>query len=283
MVRKATRKNQSCKHNPHVIATFAMVFFVVGVLLGSVILGGYDVTGLAKGKKKANPCKELNKCLASEGTCTEAVIQGFQTACDIMSAKDDPSFASASSSSSSSSSTKKTKIPKCGDGKKNQDVERCDGGDFGGQTCAGLGTGFTGGSLGCSSSCTLNTDGCTPRCGNGIVEQGEACDGTAPTCGSLGFESGSATCSNCQLDDSGCYDTMCEDTDGGSAQKVQGTVTYIKVYADDREEIEDTLTDRCEKRGQTKFLWEYRCPAGSTTTRPGPREIQCNCVDGACA
>jgi hypothetical protein len=43
--------------------------------------------------------------------------------------------------------------------------EQCDGPDLGGQTCDGLG--FSGGTLGCTGSCTFDTSGCagdTPDC-----------------------------------------------------------------------------------------------------------------------
>lgn len=73
--------------------------------------------------------------------------------------------------------------------------EECDGG-VGGKTCQDLG--FTGGTLRCRSlkqtnPCTYDTSGCT-RCGNGVIESGEECDGAAlggKSCGNLGFASGS--------------------------------------------------------------------------------------------
>jgi hypothetical protein len=39
--------------------------------------------------------------------------------------------------------------------------EKCDGSDLAGQTCQGLGSGFTGGTLACTAGCTLDTSGCT--------------------------------------------------------------------------------------------------------------------------
>jgi hypothetical protein len=98
----------------------------------------------------------------------------------------------------------------CGDG----DIdagEQCDGAALGGATCASLGTGFTGGNLGCRGAgagmCTYDTTMCA-RCGNGLVETGEACDGSVPpsvTCGSLrrGYV-GTVRCTSCAYDQSMC-------------------------------------------------------------------------------
>lgn len=53
--------------------------------------------------------------------------------------------------------------------------EACDGSNLGGRTCTSLG--FTGGTLSCSSTCTLVTTACTTTtCGNGTVDVGEECD-----------------------------------------------------------------------------------------------------------
>ncbi|MDY0003180.1 MAG: DUF4215 domain-containing protein [Polyangia bacterium] len=51
-------------------------------------------------------------------------------------------------------------LPTCGDNQAGCD-EECDGSDKRSQTCATLG--FTGGSLGCSQSCTFDVSGCTGR------------------------------------------------------------------------------------------------------------------------
>src|SRR5690606_6600433 len=69
----------------------------------------------------------------------------------------------------------------CGDGARNG-PEACEGGDLGGQTCAGLG--FTGGSLSCNTNCTHNTGGCfNAVCGDGVCNGGEdscSCPGDCP-------------------------------------------------------------------------------------------------------
>ncbi len=104
--------------------------------------------------------------------------------------------------------------PFCGDGARNQSGEFCDGADLAGQTCAALG--FSGGTLGCSSSCTFNASACTGTaafCGDGTVnravEQCDRADFAGQTCASLGLGAGTLRCTNgCTLDTSGCSNTV---------------------------------------------------------------------------
>jgi hypothetical protein len=82
---------------------------------------------------------------------------------------------------------------------------RCDGTDLKGNSCESLG--FTGGTLSCSE-CTLNTQGCT-MCGNGFVDKGEQCDGSAmgemSSCSELGVGEGDLGCTKyCLYDVRGC-------------------------------------------------------------------------------
>lgn len=83
----------------------------------------------------------------------------------------------------------------CGNGSL-QIGEQCDGMNLRGATCTSLGTGFSGGTLSCTSSCQLDTSKCTfpastitppgtnaitpgtQVCGNNIIEGSEFCDGT---------------------------------------------------------------------------------------------------------
>jgi len=72
----------------------------------------------------------------------------------------------------------------CGDGVL-QTGEECDGTAWGNvTTCSDLGS-FTGGTLSCAATCLFNTTLCTrdetpgPVCGNGLLETGEECDGSA--------------------------------------------------------------------------------------------------------
>jgi alpha-tubulin suppressor-like RCC1 family protein len=63
--------------------------------------------------------------------------------------------------------------------------EQCEVNDLGNATCESLG--YVGGSLGCSALCRWNLASCH-RCGDGVADPGEACDGEAPaglTCASL--------------------------------------------------------------------------------------------------
>jgi hypothetical protein len=98
----------------------------------------------------------------------------------------------------------------CGDGSRNG-PEACDGLDLGGKQCSDMvdstGKPFAAGSLGCTSTCELDTSGCS-RCGDGILSEGEDCDGEAmggKTCAGLGYVSGSLSCtSDCRMDESGC-------------------------------------------------------------------------------
>lgn len=99
----------------------------------------------------------------------------------------------------------------CGDGVRNEG-ESCDGGDFGGLSCASLGYG--GGPLRCTSSCSLDTSGCSVGyCGDGKIQGSEACDGTdfgGATCRTYGFPSGQLACNGCRaVDTSKC--TQCGD------------------------------------------------------------------------
>jgi hypothetical protein len=61
--------------------------------------------------------------------------------------------------------------PTCGNGVI-QDLEQCEQGDLGGQTCATLGMGFDGGVLQCNMDCTLNSSSCAPFEGDCCVSDG---------------------------------------------------------------------------------------------------------------
>ena len=96
--------------------------------------------------------------------------------------------------------------PKCGNGVLDHG-EQCDGVNLGGATCSS--SGFAGGTLTCSATCTLITSQCT-NCGNNVIDAGEICDGTAlggGTCAAEGCTGGTlacnATCSG--YDTTGCF------------------------------------------------------------------------------
>ncbi len=58
-------------------------------------------------------------------------------------------------------------------------------------------------------SCLFDTSGCMPVCGDGVVQDGETCDGDdldGETCQSLFGQEGTLGCSDtCVYDDSGCH------------------------------------------------------------------------------
>ena len=105
----------------------------------------------------------------------------------------------------------------CGDGIVTHfpSAEECDGDDFDGLTCMHLKTAngyFSGGTLSCTDNCQLDTLNCIgpngERCGNGIREPGESCDGNdigGASCNLLGGQVGYYACRpDCRLDRSNC-------------------------------------------------------------------------------
>lgn len=131
--------------------------------------------------------------------------------------------------------------PYCGDGVVNTGIEECDGDDLP-RSCVDLR--FASGSTSCTDDCRLDFSMCRyaedcsspgdededgaadcddadcaesfdcPVCGNGIVQQGEVCDGpgTVGSCVDHGFELGMATCSStCSVDTSDCRNPTCGD------------------------------------------------------------------------
>ena len=95
--------------------------------------------------------------------------------------------------------------PRCGDAILNQAIgEECEGSDFADATCQSLG--FDTGSLSCTAECKLSTTLCVKRCGNGVVDPGETCDGTigVPACSDFGYVGCS---SSCQVDRTHCVTT----------------------------------------------------------------------------
>lgn len=114
-------------------------------------------------------------------------------------------------------------VEACGDGVR-EGAEECDGTDFGGQTCAGLG--FASGELRCTQLCTLDFVLCT-QCGNDLIEGLEDCDGTAlggiENCEQIGIGSADelVVCTdNCTYDFSGC--SGCGDGVAAGAEDCDG-------------------------------------------------------------
>lgn len=93
-------------------------------------------------------------------------------------------------------------------------AELCDGQTFpmGSHRCEDWG--FIDGSIGCNGDCTPNFGSCRAiRCGDGLIEGNEACEGTdvqGATCTGLGFAAGEVTCgADCQLVTSSCIAAGC--------------------------------------------------------------------------
>jgi len=104
--------------------------------------------------------------------------------------------------------------PFCGDAVISPQIdEECEGSDLNGATCQSLG--FDEGSLTCSD-CKLVKTLCVKRCGNGVMDPGEACDGDAglPGCSDFGYVSCSATCT---VDRAHCVTTPYQTANGALA------------------------------------------------------------------
>ena len=133
--------------------------------------------------------------------------------------------------------------PACGDGILQRD-EACEGEVPEGMSCADHG--FNSGSLACAA-CRIDSAGCfdvelcdavgdedgngdadcddeaceghfaCPDCGDGVIQQGEMCDGSIPaglSCSNYGFNDGALTCTACQIDPVGCFNTEICDLPG---------------------------------------------------------------------
>ena len=94
--------------------------------------------------------------------------------------------------------------------------EDCDG-DVGAAACTDVG--FYGGTLACSATCQFDTSACVGRCGDGVRDTAEACDGVATqSCASIGFDAGRPACSDaCALDPEPCVEIGLADFAGASS------------------------------------------------------------------
>jgi hypothetical protein len=121
----------------------------------------------------------------------------------------------------------------CGDGIVQVPGELCDGTDFGGLTCLSFGSNNINGRLRCTSTCTVDSSGCDPACGNSVAEGTEQCDGAdlrGQTCASIGLilspvlPPGTLACSDTctSFEVSGC-NTKCGDGVIQSDEQCEGT------------------------------------------------------------
>ncbi len=117
--------------------------------------------------------------------------------------------------------------PKCGNGIV-ESGEQCDKTSLAGKTCRTLG--YSRGNLICSALCKFDTTGCvgyTARCGNGIIDGNEQCDGTnlnLQTCQSKGYASGILRCnpSSCTFNTIGCVPARCGNNIAEASEECDG-------------------------------------------------------------
>ncbi|MFP4523772.1 MAG: hypothetical protein ACLFO2_00455 [Candidatus Woesearchaeota archaeon] len=113
----------------------------------------------------------------------------------------------------------------CGDGTIDPG-EDCDGDNLAGLTCEDFG--LTNGELSCDN-CKADTSTCEGLedgyCGDGIIGSGETCDGdnlAGLTCEDFGLTSGELSCTDCEVDTSGCYSGYCGDGEIDQGESCDG-------------------------------------------------------------
>ncbi len=210
----------------------ALAYCGDGVVEGDEACDGADLAGATcasldfEGGRLG--CSEACEYDTSGCTSTEECDSGRDEDGDGLVDCDDPDCATTAS------------CPHCGDGRVNQQSEECDGSDNDGR-CSQFG--YSLGYVGCTDTCTFDTSMCgdpeicgsgededrdgrvdcedsdcstrpeCPHCGNGVVQQGEACDGALlQSCVDLGFDGGSLACSSsCEFDTTACRYATCGD------------------------------------------------------------------------
>lgn len=150
----------------------------------------------------SSSCEDMGFA-GGELSCNASCTVLDTTGCEAASA--DPSDPTDSSDASDPSDTSSTSDPTdpsgettCGDGVM-EAGETCDGADLGGVTCETLG--FDSGALTCVDDCSgFDTSDCsegTSACGDGVLDEGELCDGEefgGVTCETVGYFGGTLGC-----------------------------------------------------------------------------------------
>jgi hypothetical protein len=126
--------------------------------------------------------------------CGDGVVDSPDEACDLGTGNSDVAGSTCNTN---------CQFPTCGDGLLDG-MKQCDGRDT--PTCQSLG--YYAGTTSCRSDCTVDTSGCSGRCGDGIVQTAhEQCEPSTftGTCADDGYYYGTPTCrSNCTIDTSNC-------------------------------------------------------------------------------
>ncbi|MGM0595889.1 MAG: hypothetical protein ACQES9_02525 [Myxococcota bacterium] len=192
-------------------------------------------------------------------------------------------FAACDDDDDSNNTTNNINNAECGNGIVEAD-EVCDGTALDGEDCTTIGD-YTGGELACAADCSaFDESGCTAstnnaECGNGIVEAGEVCDGTAldgEDCTTIGdYTGGELDCTDdCSaFDESGCTSDATPTPDGfvGSSCADAADCTEVEAVAN--------LTAECVQQIATFTLQDGYC---SSTCDPTADPDPCVDADGEC-
>lgn len=172
---------------------------------------------------------------------------------------------------------------RCGDGRFDPGEECDPRGNYNG-SCGWPYIGY----IHCTDQCKWDRSGCT-LCGNGMVEEGEACDGIdlgGSTCVSVDTTGGTLTCEpDCQLDLSGCTGPVCgndvregsEACDGADLGELTCSALGL-TEGNLRCSWDCTVTEEsCWRCGDAQCSWRYGEKASLC-----PLDCPASCGDGRC-